>query len=236
MPKPVSAVPIRVTGTEQAVNKYLMKEQQGPFNIIPIISRLFYHYFKNSVLHSLRGETKCWAGKDAKGRVIVAEQIHQATQLQLQFVYTSCQKQHRASNITQTPQKTEQQICIVIQHTSGRSIPASNQVTKIIFPTRYVLLRNLTKHSYGIYISLLFQWWFNIPTWGSNPYKCGHALYLALGWSALRNSGLSDPLLFPCLLVLYRWWTLSIRAQAGCHFGLAYESQRCPYVYVKNVS
>ena len=43
--KPVSAVPIRVTGTEEADNKYLTEEEKSSSNIILIIYNLYTTIF-----------------------------------------------------------------------------------------------------------------------------------------------------------------------------------------------
>lgn len=114
-------------------------------------------------------------------------------------------------------------------------IPYCNQFIKIFFPTLHGIVPRGTIWNTSMYISLYFQWCFSIPTQVSTPYKCGHPLYLALGWSTLRNSWQLNTLLIPCLIVWYRLWTVFIIAEVGCHFRLSYESQLSPDVYIKNV-
>lgn len=76
VPKPISTVPIRVTGIEEALNKYLMKGEKGSSNIILIIQKLLYKHLKNTVcpMFTERGD-QMLSRRGAMGRLAGAEQL-----------------------------------------------------------------------------------------------------------------------------------------------------------------
>lgn len=98
----------------------------------------------------MESETKCWAGKDARGRATAERPpLSRAAQLRLQFVYLSQQNQHPPFSFPQTPQKTERQMHAVVQQASGGSGPYRHRVIEILLPSQYgIPQRNPRKHHY----------------------------------------------------------------------------------------